>query len=82
MSRFGMGYGKDPPKDIQGTRPAVRIHSARNQEILNKWFQSDDRPRPEWFETVHSKNKPKDGVEGGEWKLIWHPRSRMESPTV
>jgi hypothetical protein len=82
MSRFGMGYGKDPPKDIQCTRPAVRINSARNQEILNKWFQSADKPRPEWIETLHSKSKATKPQETGEWKLVWHPRSRMDSPTV
>ncbi len=82
MSRFGMGFGKDPPKDIQGTRPAVRINSARNQEILNKWFQSADKPRPEWIETLHSKSNPTKPQETGEWKLVWHPRSRMGSPTV
>lgn len=76
--------GKDPPKDIQGTRPAVRIHSARCQEVLNKWFESssDGQPRPDWFQSKHKAKQRVGGPDAGEWKLIWHPRSRMDSPTV
>lgn len=79
-----LASGKDPPKDIQGTRPAVRIHSARCQEVLNKWFESssDGQPRPDWFQSKHKAKQREGGPDAGEWKLIWHPRSRMDSPTV
>eukprot|EP00281_Chroomonas_sp_CCMP1168_P000481 CAMPEP_0206265610 /NCGR_PEP_ID=MMETSP0047_2-20121206/30101_1 /ASSEMBLY_ACC=CAM_ASM_000192 /TAXON_ID=195065 /ORGANISM="Chroomonas mesostigmatica_cf, Strain CCMP1168" /LENGTH=107 /DNA_ID=CAMNT_0053693545 /DNA_START=80 /DNA_END=400 /DNA_ORIENTATION=- len=85
MSRFGMGYGKDPPKDIQGTRPAVRLHSAKRQEMLNKWFTekgANASDRPDWLQSRHKPKKRVGGPDLGEWKLVWHPRERMDSPTM
>jgi hypothetical protein len=33
MSRFGMGFGKDQPKHLLNSRPAVAVHSARCQQV-------------------------------------------------
>jgi hypothetical protein len=84
MSRFGMGFGKDNPKDIQGFRPAVRISSAKVQQMKNKWFTDHKEPsvRPDWFQTKHKPEQRVGGPDLGEWKVVWHPRSRMDSPTV
>lgn len=84
MSRFGMGFGKDNPKDIQGFRPAVRISSAKVQQMKNKWFtdSKESSVRPDWFQTKHKPEPRVGGPDLGEWKVVWHPRSRMNSPTV
>jgi hypothetical protein len=34
MSRFGMGFGKDLPEHLLKHRPAVAIHSARCQQVV------------------------------------------------
>eukprot|EP00961_Rhodomonas_salina_P180511 2436631-Rhodomonas_salina.3 len=81
MSRFGMGYGKDQAKHILSTRPAVSVHSARCQNVVNKWFQTDKEQRPEWFDTQFKTKKEK-ADDAGEWQLVWHPRSRMGTATI
>jgi hypothetical protein len=83
MSRFGMGFGKDGSKHTLNTRPCVRVHSARCQQVLNKWFGTkDDKRHPDWMTTEFESPPRLLPGDKGDWALVWHPRSRPNTVTV
>lgn len=87
-----MGFGKDdkpPPKDGPrdkfglNTRPCVRVHSSRCQNVLNKWFGGkEDKKHPDWMTTEFEAPGRTFADDEGGWEMIWHPRSRPNTVTV
>ena len=83
MLRFGMGFSKDGDRTVD-TRPCVRVHSLRCQVVLNKWSggPKEDKPHPDWMSTQFEAPARTFAGDQGDWKMVWHPRSRPNTVTV
>ena len=84
MTRFGMGFGnKFEQERVHDYRPKQHVHSARCQQVVNKWFGSKDvQKHPDWMTTQFQSPPRKNPNEMGDWQLVWHPQTRPNTVTV